>query len=217
MLNKIEVLGIEKGYFTYKKIKDIPKSCCNSNIEVIDFDETKEKLMIELHKIGVQCDLKSCDCLKMINMNNQIDLIEIKGIKDYVKYYTVGKSKTPKEQVEKYEIGTKYSDSLYLIHTLANMYSHEIGVDTSKDIKKIFPNLIILTDIDIKRNSMYKFAMTLSFLSTNSNQEQNLDEIYEKCVNAFGDELQKCEIKAPKKFLFCEEELEEYYKSVKAI
>ncbi len=78
-LNKLFDYGIKNALFEVKKIKDINYSCCKlSNLEVIDFDKTKD-IYCKLNNI---IELKSTDCLKFTE--NTIDFIEMKGFKEYL-------------------------------------------------------------------------------------------------------------------------------------
>ena len=77
VLNKFLELGIDKGYFTIRPLKDIDKSCCQSaEVEVIDFDSVKERLVKDFSaKILTP---KSCDALKILPEMNRVDFIEMK-------------------------------------------------------------------------------------------------------------------------------------------
>lgn len=207
MLNKFECICVDKGYFNIVKIKDIPKSCCTkSEIEVIDFDKTKDKLMTKLVKAEMSYSLKSCDCLKICKKSKRLDLIEIKSVKNYVEYYKEGVSKNPKEQVSHYDITKKYVDSNFLLQYLSHIIETELGSKECSKINKIKPNLIILIDTDIRKRSNLSFAMTLSYLSTSSNRE-----IEKACIKALDCAINDVDISAPVKHLFCEEQLEEFY------
>ncbi len=58
MLQKLLDLGIKKGFFSIKKIGELKESCCKkAEIEVIDFDETKNVLH-QKPKEGIEKEIK---------------------------------------------------------------------------------------------------------------------------------------------------------------
>ena len=112
----LENKGIEKGYFDLQSIKDIDKSCCTeARTMVIDFDKTKEKLVAQSKLVTT----KSCDCLKIRPHKQCLDLIEIKGFAESLKYYRGAKiDEKLTENVKKFDLEKKIEDSLHLLETL---------------------------------------------------------------------------------------------------
>ncbi len=75
-LEKILEFGISKNYFKKLPIKDIDKSCCNLDYEIVDFDETKKIICSEAN----QATRKSCDGLCL---NKSVDFIEFKSLNNF--------------------------------------------------------------------------------------------------------------------------------------
>lgn len=149
-LEKLEIIGISNAYFSMTTVGKLPTSCCLlSNIEVIDFDKTKDKVTKNFQLIS----LKSCDALKIIKQENRIDFIETKGIKNFIKYQinpVLSNEKLvetkSKEQIKDFNFARKITDSKYIIDTIflskfvePNNYQREM-------YDNITINYIILTD-----------------------------------------------------------------------
>ena len=123
MLKKIFEFAKSKGMFEVKEIRNLDKSCCDVELKVIDFDKFKIKICSPAKQ-----SRKSCDCLKLCG---SIDFIEMKSIKNICKHNDSVKAKNV---VEKFDLETKITDSLWL-------FDYLIGYEDLKPksaIKKTF-------------------------------------------------------------------------------
>ena len=123
ILGKVLIFGISKNYFNKLAIKDIDKSCCDLDYEIIDFDKTKEIICQELNQVT----RKSCDglCLK-----KSIDFIEFKSLNNFFdkefKYKLKANKKNIKEseiinkKVSNFGFEKKIRDSLWIFDSILN-------------------------------------------------------------------------------------------------
>ena len=99
-LSKFLQFGIDKGYFQQRKVKDLPKVCClQSEVEVIDFDKTKECICKE---IKIQSS-KSCDALRILPESERMDFIEFKGFRKFIGSNSNTNETKIKKHIEKME------------------------------------------------------------------------------------------------------------------
>jgi hypothetical protein len=80
-LEKLCQQGSSLGFFEVKKISEI-ESECNQNLEVIDFDLTKNKVCAHCSLVS----LKSCDALKILIKENCLDFIELKKFEKLISF-----------------------------------------------------------------------------------------------------------------------------------
>ena len=64
MLERLIEQGVVKGFFEFNELGKLDKSCClKSELEVIDFDKTKEKIVAVNQSLQQP---KSADALKIL-------------------------------------------------------------------------------------------------------------------------------------------------------
>jgi len=153
--------GLDKGYFRVVAVKDLPKVCCpESNIEAIDFDETKE-IYCQESKIP---SLNSCDALKIIRDQQRIDFIEFKGFKDFVARNPKAAEEDVERKIEGWNLQGKIIDSNHLLYGLLNK-----RVNTTKPERSYYhqvaKNYLVVIDIDPEKQGIESIAVTLDFLS----------------------------------------------------
>lgn len=188
-INKLK----DKNFITYRKIKELNKSQCKkSNLEVIDFDETKDKLVAHLCKIDSKDKPNpfcSCDCIKIINEKTRIDFIEIKGFKEFFARTKNVSGQKIKSKIEEFNFEKKIEDSFNIILLLHSFFD---GRNQSrKVISQSERSFILLTDIE--KSSIYSFTLTLKILEKFKNMKNVSDY---------------------KRKLFNEDEIEDYYKNL---
>jgi hypothetical protein len=150
--------GIDNGYFKLLAVKDIPKVCCpESDIEAIDFDQTKEGICKEFKRSS----LKSCDALKIIPERQRIDFIEFKGFKNFIANNSNIDERKVKKQIEGLNLSGKIIDSNHLLEILLSK-RHDTTVSEKKFYYQVEKNYIIVTDLD---DGIENFMLTLDFLS----------------------------------------------------
>ena len=168
----LENKGIEKGYFEMQAIKDIGKSCClEATTQVIDFDKTKEKLVAQSKLVTT----KSCDCLKIRADKQCLDLIEMKGFAESIKYYK-GKKIDEKltENVKKFDLEKKIEDSLHLLETLVRKEEFQRNSADAQFFRETKINYIVLTDVDRLYEAGFSyFSFVMYFLSEHSDTIEN--------------------------------------------
>lgn len=174
--------GIKENLFEIIKIKDLEKSCCEqSNVEVIDFDKTKE-FFCEKQSLDT---LKSADALKFLFDEERIDFIEMKGIKNYIKYQ-YDKTGNLEDQingkVDTFDFYSKYYESFHILYQIVKsknfLFKNKIDL-----LKKTDINFIILTDIEEDESPVEFIATSLDFLSETSTEMSKIFEIFDNKVN----------------------------------
>ncbi len=210
ILAKIIDLGEEKGYISYKSIKDLDKSCCsNNNLEVIDFDFFKDKF---ISKKELQ-HFQSCDALKIVE--TRLDFIEMKGFKELlVKPNIPAEHKTKSKianDIDNFGIATKIKDSLLLWDTFIKekdaLKGHEV-----RDLENTLTfRFMLLTDVE--HNDADWFAINLNFLAEYN--ETAYDFLYKKLNKQLTDidPTLIARIKTLPKLMTCTE-IDDYYATV---
>lgn len=153
MLNRLMKFGVEKEFFKIKPLGMLEKSCCqNSQVEVIDFDQTKEKLssFIQLQQP------KSADALKVLFQINQIDFIEMKRI-EFFSLYT--------EDKIKFDLTEKIRESLAILFFLVHHKDFKLTNIEKQQYQQVVKNYIIVVNIDFDAQPITDRAITLAFLS----------------------------------------------------
>lgn len=163
----LQDFGMAENLFEIMKIKDLEKSCCvKSNVEVIDFDKTKE-IFCEKQSLD---SLKSADALKFLFDEERIDFIEMKGMKNYIKfqYDETGDPKNQiDEKVDTFDLYSKYYDSYHVLYQIVKSKKF-LFKDKIDYLKKTDVNFIILTDIEEEESPVEFIAASLDFLSETS-------------------------------------------------
>jgi hypothetical protein len=192
-LTKLNDYGLENNYFTVCEMKNLDKTCCNtSNIEVIDFDKTKEILC---HEQNLQ-QYKSCDALKILVDKKRIDFIEMKGLSNYLNPKFPNKNNFDKNsdintqiknRVENFNLVQKIDDSLLILKLLIQKQNFVLTNDEKQIFKSILKNFIIVTDIDLSKNGLEFIVATLDILSENSSSIEQI------ALNIFNEEVENTE------------------------
>lgn len=162
MLEKLLTSGINENYFEIKLLGQLEKSCCSHSItEVIDYDKTKESVSA---KAGLQ-QPKSADALKIIAHSNRIDFIELKGFEHFILYHKNSRdfNKTLNEQIKKFNLAEKISDSLFILSFIVN--SIKLTKNEKTRYKAAEKNFILVVDIDATADPIKDRLISLIFLS----------------------------------------------------
>lgn len=179
MLHKLLAFGIEKGYFTLKKIKDLDKTCCPCcEIEVIDFDETKTIVAQE----QLQQTIPSCDALKILPRIKRIDFIEMKSSENMRLEYSLRKNKDPQifieEKIKKLSLKDKLMESYDTLKNIIHKKAFKLTKQERVFFKeKVLKHYILLIDSELKTNGLKNLALNLDFLSTNSSDHPIRNEL----------------------------------------
>ena len=139
-LNAFVKLLTKHAYHYEDEIQNIPSTCCQSSITVIDFDKIKDTFFAVL---VIAKKLKSVDCIKINTSNNTLYFIEMKS------YNPGGRLSLNDWFVDRLQcIPNKIIDSMFIILSFIGYYS------SSKGLYKYFLNIdrlktesIFLTDL----------------------------------------------------------------------
>ncbi len=175
-LSKFLQFGIEIEYFKLKKVKNLHGVCClHSEVEIIDFDQTKERCCAE-NKTSPQ---KSCDALKILPESEQIDFIEFKGFKEFIKRNSNSTESQIQERIKNFDLSRKIADSEHILRTVlckkpsTTNEEHQYYNQTKK-------NFIIVTDIatDLEEDGIESFMSILDALT----KFHQVESILLKCL-----------------------------------
>ena len=153
----------EEGLFIKRFLKHIiPTVCEQSNLEVVDFDKTKE---IISSRLGFEQQPKSCDALSILFDANKVLFIEMKSFQLFKKWQLSKKDRTVHsyqidEQISKFNIVQKFVDSVMLFNKVLQMS------EINKEWDATYTN-VILTDIPLENeeNSEMFIEFTLFYLT----------------------------------------------------
>ncbi len=157
ILTNLLKFGIEKEYFVTFKMGKIDKTCCKqSEIEVIDFDRTKEKIVAEFG----YATIKSCDALKILPSLKRIDFIEMKGSLEFLKRNRDNSNEKVQKQVSKFDFEGKIKDSLHILDCIINKTNYLTGKERQQysNIKKYY---FIITDINLTENPLESIVLNI--------------------------------------------------------
>lgn len=174
-LNRLVEYGEKTSFLVKKQLKNLDKSCCqNAVTEVYDFDDCKTFIAKE-HDLKSP---KSCDALKIIAGKSIIDFIELKGWKEFVRWQLDGTNDKEKieKQIEKFQMGSKITDSLYVLYTL--MKRGDFGLtNEERDLyfREVEKKYIIVVDLDLN-NPRQIIATSLGVRATKTNVLESLIE-----------------------------------------
>jgi hypothetical protein len=164
-LNALLEYGIRKKYFIQSAIGDIDKTCCkNSKIVVIDFDDTKTKIVAEHNYFT----MKSCDALRIVPDGDSIEFIEFKSS---INIINNPRNQTPNnlaEQVRKFDLKGKIKDSLHVLEVIVSKRDNGLSKENRDAYHSTKKKYIILTDISLTNNPVDVFNLTLNFLASSS-------------------------------------------------
>lgn len=164
MLERLTRFGVENGFFEFKSLSQLDKSCCvNATTKVIDYDKTKEVLS----NVTQISQPKSADALKIFPQYSRIDFIELKGFEKFIHYNKSGFNQDEKvtNQIIKFRLTEKIRDSLFVLYLLTKSRDFDCSKDEADQYQKASKNYIIVVDIDLYQNPIRDRLMTLSFLS----------------------------------------------------
>lgn len=154
---------LDAGWGTLKTIcqlHDPTCSCINPNkTHVLDFDSVKEKHSIT-YGIGSPA---SVDAL-LRHKNKELLFIEIKGWKNFLKHRTPVSEKKIDKQLKKYNHLKKLTDSLEIC--LQSIRDQRI--EDEESFRQYPKRLLIITDINIRKDPLQAFAAGLTMLASTS-------------------------------------------------
>ena len=168
-LQRLLDFGYDSDYFHQKSIGTIDKNCCpNATTQVIDFDETKDKVCSEA-KLQ---PYKSCDALKILPDLKSLYFIEFKGLKQFAHYVDSKIAPSLQEQkiaqqIEKFDLETKLHDSYIVLYFVLTKNSSLKKTD-KRCYRFVEKNYIILVDTAVEEQGIQNLALTLEFLSETS-------------------------------------------------
>jgi len=163
MLERLLNFGIEKKYFIIDLLDKVSdKTCKDNKIDLINFDKTKEKVVIESN----QMNRKSCDGLYL---NDNINFIEFKS------FIKIKEKLSPKENIEVKErkfinsievsLIDKIESSIWILDFIINHKLFIITKDEKSIYRKIEKNYYMVVDIDLNKHSIDTFLARLNGLS----------------------------------------------------
>jgi len=124
MLEKFDVLFRDNFSSYEREIKDIPDSCCASDILAFSFDEIKNEFS---QNLGISNDrlLKSVDALFFSKKTDEIYLIEMKGLARAGVATITDCKKYIKRHFAPFSLPNKIIDSIFLICNIIGYYDIE--------------------------------------------------------------------------------------------
>jgi hypothetical protein len=183
-LQKLLDFGKQEGYFEETTIGQLDKSCCKDSITtIIDFDRAKDIIVSEFE---LQT-LKSSDALKISPLPGNLDFIELKGFKKFIKHqFRTGDPAgiQIREKVENFDLVSKIRDSIYILQTIVLSRKLELSKKELTVFYKIPKKFIIVVDIELDENPIEYIALSLSFLSeTSTSIEKQISDIVKKEID----------------------------------
>jgi hypothetical protein len=204
-LKQVYQIGIAKGYFEVRPLREIDKSCCGKAITpVVDFDKVKERICKEKGFSSV----KSCDAMLFLPTQERVDFLEMKSFVQFLKH---AKSQQLEDNIEqlaqKFDMTGKIKDSSFIFESYIYTFCYERKEQrhASYAIKKQF---VLLTDVD--ESSFEAIAERLLFLSTYSTPIETL------ISNALQKEIEKMPQGIQQPILKNCQEIDDYYKQMLA-
>ena len=170
-LNKLSSISLDNvKIFEIQAIKDIDKSPCKKSItRIIDFDKSKEQI-VKHYKLQM---LSSCDGLKLLDNDNCIDFIELKSLKDILKYSDFQNIDEFATKMKDLNLTRKIIES----HSLIEQLLFDRTLDFSKAERVLFTDLlkryIIVFDTDLFNNPREFIFNSFNLLSI----KQKLNEV----------------------------------------
>jgi len=163
MLERLIEQGVVKGFFEFNELGKLDKSCClKSELEVIDFDKTKETI-VSLNKSLQQP--KSTDALKIIPKLNRLDFIELKGFKIFIQR---DKTKNFQKKIEDFDLEGKIIDSLFILDCIVKDNSIQFNKEETKEYRHTEKYYFIVVDIELSKDPIQDRLINLIFLSLRS-------------------------------------------------
>ncbi len=202
ILEKVLDFGISKNYFEKLKIKDIDKSCCNLDNEIIDFDKTKDIICREAN----QQTRKSCDGLCL---TNNINFIEFKSLNNFFdkefKYKlksnkkNITESQIIKNKVSGFNFTKKIRDSLWLFDYIINHNELKLKNLNLEKIHNMNKNYFIIKD---NYQPLINIALQFNTLAKLSNNKLSNRRTMDILIN---EDLEKITLINKPKLINCEQ------------
>jgi hypothetical protein len=172
-VEKDDKVNSEEQIFIEKPINELDKSCSTSCIKVFDFDKAKEKISKEFGRGTIPIShIKSCDALKISSQKCKFDLIEMKGIKEFIVHInSEPESKqyldTITKKIEEYykECIGKFKASIFLLNILLYHSNCSLTKNEKRKLDELSKDYYILSDYDLESNPREVFAVNLFALS----------------------------------------------------
>ena len=167
ILDMILDFGLGENYFSKKSIKNIEKSCCDLEQEIIDFDETKEIICKEANQIT----RKSCDGLCL---SKSIIFIEFKSIKKFFegeykyKLKNNNEDEIIKSKAKDFNFEKKIEDSLWLFDYIVKHRKLQLSNNQQNTLKNCNKYYYIVKDTN---NPLININITLNLLALNRSIE----------------------------------------------
>jgi len=165
-LDAFSEYAMSNQLFEYKRLDQIQHTVCrNCEIEVIDFDRTKEIITerAELSELP-----KSCDVLKISDSDCAIVLVEMKSFLNFKQWQLARHERGEhdgivRQQIQRFDISKKFADSLWLLHWIWNQVDRDSYIP-AEVIK------VVATDIEIhnERNAEEFIEFTIMYLADES-------------------------------------------------
>jgi len=160
MLETLIEQGVARGFFELSELGKLDKSCClNSELEVIDFDKTKETV-VAINKSLQQP--KSTDALKIIPKLNRLDFIELKGFKIFIQR---DKTKNFHKKIEDFDLEGKIIDSLFILDCIVKDNSIQFNKEATKKYRRTEKYYFLVVDIEPSKEPIKDRLINLIFLS----------------------------------------------------
>ena len=172
MLDRIEKFAKEHKYFIFDSLTEVSdKTCICEDLELIDFDKTKEKIIKEAN----QNKRSSCDGLYL---TNSINFIEFKSFKNVKKkfYDTEDINKKEKRFINhtKISLHDKIESSIWIFEYILG-HKNFLATKTEKEqYRNTIKNYYLVVDIDLDTNSKETLIAKLNGLTIPTSLYDNL-------------------------------------------
>ncbi len=204
--------GKKIGIFNVLPLKELDKNGkINAQVEVIDYDRTKEIFFSEISKgeLGFK-QLKSCDAIKIIAEKKQLDFIEIKGIEEFCnRNQNLNKEESIKvieTQIDKFSLPNKIKHSLMLLEFIMCINKLELNNKQKSEFdEEIICDYILVIDSEIEEDSVKSLGIMLNYLSDFSDLKNEYIVRLREAVN----NVNQAKIRKP--MLKYHSEMDEYY------
>ncbi len=172
MLNRIEQFAKEHQYFIFDSLTEVSdKTCICEDLELIDFDKTKEKIIKEAN----QNKRSSCDGL---NLKNSINFIEFKSFKNVKKKFNDNEDIDKKEKRfinhTKISLPDKIESSLWIFEYILGHKNFLATKSEKEQYRNIEKNYYLVVDVDLSKNSQETFMAKLNGLTIPTSLYDNL-------------------------------------------
>ena len=172
MLQRIESFGQEHGYFIFDALTNVSdKTCICNDVELIDFDKTKEKIIEEAN----QNKRSSCDGL---NLKESINFIEFKSFKNVkTKFHeteNIEKKESKFINKTKVSLPDKIESSIWMFEYLLGHKNFSATKNEKSEYRNMKKNYYLVVDVDLTENSKDTFVAKLNGLTLPTSLYDNL-------------------------------------------